>query len=257
MEEGIDSELTFQEIIGQSPALKRVLERVKKVAATDDTVLVVGEAGSGKESIARAIHRISPRRRDSLVKVNCSATATGLLESELFGDEKSVSQADGGETIGRLESANQGTLFLHEIADFPLDLQPKLLRLLERREFARKGSMRRIPVNVRLIASSTYDLGKRVAERRFRQDLYDQLNISPIRVPPLRERREDIPLLVGYFVQRFARRSNKRIEAIPPETMNTLMKWDWPGNVRELENFIERAVVLTKGLTLQAPLPEM
>ena len=257
MQEGINWEFIFPEIIGESPALKQLLQRVKEVALRDDKVLLVGEAGSGKESMARALHRISPRRRGSFIKVNCAAIGAGLLESELFGDEEGISRDSSGPKIGRLELANEGTLFLHEIADFPLELQPKLLYLLERREFARKGSTRSIPVNVRLIAGTSYDLEKRIAEHRFRQDLYDHLKPSLIRVPPLRERRQDIPLLADYFVRRFARRINKRIAAISVETANTLMKWDWLGNVRELENFIERAVVTTEGLTLHAQLPEM
>lgn len=257
MQEGINWELTFPEIIGESPALKQLLAQVKKVALRDDTVLLVGEPGSGKESMARAIHRISPRGRGCFIKVNCTTTGAGFLETELFGDEKSVSRDSSGPKIGRLELANEGTLFLHEIADFPLELQPKLLYLLEHREFARKGSTHNIPLNMRLIATTRYDLEKRIAAHRFRQDLYDHLKLSLISVPPLRERREDIPLLADYFVRRFARRINKRIAAISVETANKLMKWDWLGNVRELENFIERAVVMTEGLTLHAQLPEM
>jgi formate hydrogenlyase transcriptional activator len=246
------SENSFQEIVGESPALQRMLRLAMKVALGDAPVLIFGEAGSGKESIARAVHRISARRTESFVKVNCATTTDGILGSELFGHER-VSE-DKSRKIGQLELANKGILFLDEIAHVPLDLQAKLLRLLERREFERLGSTHSIAVNVRLIASTRYDLGERVAEQMFRGDLYDQLNVFPIRIPPLRERRDDIPLLAHYFVQKFARRLNKDIETIAPETMDALLNYDWPGNVRQLENFIERSVIFTDGSTLQAPL---
>ena len=245
-----------EKIIGQSPALKQVLAQAKKLALIDTTVLLVGAAGSGKESIARAIHRVSARRNESFVKVNCAITGAEL-ESELFGYEKGAFDGARHEKTGRLELANKGTLFLDEITKFPLDLQPKLLRALKRGEFERLGSTRTIRVNVRLIAATRQDLGKWVAENRFREDLYHQFSASLILVPQLCERREDIPPLVHYFVQKFARRMNKHIESIPPETMDALLNHHWPGNVRQLENFIERSVILTEGSTLRAPLSEL
>jgi formate hydrogenlyase transcriptional activator len=229
-----------------------MLRLAMKVALNDAPVLILGGAGSVKKSIARAVHRISARRNESFVKVNCATTTDGMLESELFGHER-VSEGKS-RKIGHLELANKGILFLAEIAHSPLDLQAKLLRLLERREFERLGSTHSVRVNVRLIASTRYDLGERVAEQMFRDDLYDQLNVFPIRIPPLRERRDDIPLLARYFMQKFARRMNKDIETIAPETMDALLNYDWPGNVRQLENFIERSVIFTHGSTLQATL---
>jgi formate hydrogenlyase transcriptional activator len=247
-------ENSFQEIVGNSPALQRVLKLAMKVAQTDAPVLILGEAGSGKELMARAIHRISMRRNESFVKTNCAA-GEGVLESELFGH---AMEAEGeSRTMGQLEMANKGILFLDEIARVPLDLQAKLLRLLERQEFEPLGSRHSIKVNLRLIATTRYDLGERVAEQMFRGDLYDQLNVFPIRVPPLRERRDDIPLLARYFLQKFARRMNKPIESIPPETMSALVNLDWPGNVRQLENLIARSVVLTVGPALRVPFAEL
>jgi formate hydrogenlyase transcriptional activator len=240
----------FQEILGESPVLKRMLKLAMKVARSDAPVLILGEAGSGKELIARAIHRISTRRNESFVKVNCSAV-DGMWESTLSGEEGRV-RGEGRKT-GYLELANKGMLFLDEIAHIPTELQATLLRLLERGEFERPGSTHSIPANVRLIATTKYDLGERVAEESFRGDLYDQLNVFPIRVPALRERRDDIPLLARYFMQRFARRMNKQIETIPAETGNFLMNSDWPGNVRQLENVIERSVTLTDGPALRVP----
>jgi formate hydrogenlyase transcriptional activator len=246
------SENNLEEIVGDSPELKRMLQLAMKVAHSDAPVLILGEAGAGKELIARAVHRISVRRNESFVKANCAAASDGMLESELFGHAK---EAEGrSQAVGQLEVANKGILFLNEIADIPLDLQAKLLRLLERREFERVGSTHSIRVNVRLIASTKYDLGERVGEETFRGDLYDQLNVFPIWVPPLRERRDDIPLLARYFMQKFARRINKHIESIPAETMSFLMNSDWPGNVRQLENLIQRSVVLTEGPVLRVPL---
>jgi formate hydrogenlyase transcriptional activator len=250
------SEPDFDGIIGQSPVLKAVLALARKMAVSDAPVLILGETGSGKESIARAIHRISERRNHSFVKVNCATTAERQLESELFGHQKEGSDDAISQTTGRLELANKGTLFLQEIARVPLYLQPKLLRVLKSGQFEPLGSKRLIRVNVRCIASSRHDLTKR-GLHRFREDLYDQLNADPLQVPPLRERREDIPLLVRYFVQKFARRMNKRIATVPAEIMNVLMKSDWPGNVTELEGFIERAVILTEGSRLHAPLTEL
>jgi formate hydrogenlyase transcriptional activator len=246
------SDNNLQDIMGQSPVLKRTLQLAMKVARSDVPVLILGEAGSGKELIARGVHRISVRRNESFVKVNCATAGDGTLESKLFGHAEEVEGKS--REIGQLEVANKGVLFLDEIAHIPLELQAKLLRLLERREFERLGSTRSIPVNVRLIASTKYDLGERVAEEMFRDDLYDQLNVFPIRVPPLRERRDDIPLLAHYFMQKFARRINKHIESIPIETMNFLENSDWPGNVRQLENLIQLSVVLSEGPALQVPL---
>jgi formate hydrogenlyase transcriptional activator len=252
----VHSEPDFDGIVGQSPVLKAVLTLARKVAVSDTPVLILGETGSGKESIARAIHRISGRRNHGFVKVNCAMTQGGRLESELFGYQEVSSDHTISQTAGRLELANKGSLFLHEIAQVPLDLQPKLLHALKNGEFKPLGSTRLIRVNVRWIASSRHDLTKR-GLHRFCENLYDQLNAAPLQVPPLRERREDIPLLVGYFVQKFARRMNKRVATVPTEIMNVLMKSDWPGNVTELEGFIERAVILTDGSTLHAPLAEL
>jgi formate hydrogenlyase transcriptional activator len=246
------SDNSLQDIMGQSPELKRMLQLAMKVARSDTPVLILGEAGSGKELIARGIHRVSLRRNESFVKVNCAASDDGKLERELFG----YAEERGGKDpkIGQVEAASNGMLFFNEIAHLTLELQAKLLRLLERREFQRVGRAQSVGVNVRLIASTKYDLGERVAEEIFREDLYDQLNVFPIRVPPLRERREDIPILTHYFVQMFARRIDKHIESIPDETMNFFMKFDWPGNVRQLENLIQLSVVLTEGSVLQVPL---
>ncbi|HEV2732256.1 MAG TPA: sigma-54 dependent transcriptional regulator [Terriglobales bacterium] len=256
MQEEVDLNLGSEEIIGESPALNRVLALAKKVARSDTPVLIAGEPGSGKESVARAIHRVSSRRNESFVKVNCATTGAGL-ESELFGYEKGASNGAAHEKTGRLELADKGTLFLDEVAQFPLDLQPKLLRVLKRGEFERQGGARTSRVNVRLIASTRQDLKKWVAENRFREDLYDQLKAALIQVPPLRERREDILMLARYFVQKFARRMNNHIESIPPEAMDALLNHHWPGNVRQLESFIERSVILTEGSTLRAPLSEL
>jgi formate hydrogenlyase transcriptional activator len=246
------SEDRFEEIVGESPDLKRLLRLAVKVARSDAPVLILGEAGSGKELIARAVHRISVRRNESFVKVNCATTGERTLESKLFGHAAEVEGKS--REIGQVEMASQGILFLDEIAYIPLDLQAKLLRLLEHREFEGLGSTHGIRGNVRLIASTKYDLGERVAEEKFRGDLYDQLNVFPIRVPPLRERRDDIPLLARYFMQKFARRVNKHIESIPIATMNFLLNSDWPRNVRQLENLIQMSVALTEGPVLQVPL---
>ena len=251
MQEEIRPGSGSEEIVGDSPALNRVLAFAKRVASNDVPVLITGEPGSGKESVARAIHRVSPRRTESFVKVRCAMTGAGL-ESELFGYEKGAFDGASHDKTGRLELANKGTLFLDEIAKFPLDRQPKLLRVLQRGEVERLGSTRTIRVNVRLIAATRHDLKKVVAENRFREDLYHQFSTSLIQVPPLRERREDIPPLVHYFVQKFARRMNKHIESIPPETMDAMLDYHWPGNVRQLENFIERSVILTEGSSLRA-----
>jgi formate hydrogenlyase transcriptional activator len=244
------SDLGFQEIVGESRALKHLLRLGMKAAGNDAPLLILGEAGSGKESIARAIHRISRRRKESFVKVNC-AVAAEWLGVELFGD---LTEARDCGKSGCLEKAHQGILFLDEIAHVPSDLQARLLRLLEHQEFERLDGNPGIRVNVRLIASTKYDLGEQVGEQTFLADLYDRLNVFPIRVPSLRERREDIPLLARYFMQMFARRMNKQIESIPAETMSFLMNSDWPGNIRQLENLIEQSVISTDGPALQVPL---
>jgi len=257
LEEELGLEHNFEEIIGETPGLKRVLKQVETVAATDVTVLILGETGTGKDLIARAIHHLSSRRAQTLVKLNCAAIPTGLLESELFGYEKGAFTGAISQKIGRLERAHQGTLFLDEIGDLPLEVQPKLLRALQEKEFERLGGTRTIPVNMRLVAATNRDLEKLVASREFRSDLYYRLRVFPITVPALRERRADIPLLARYFVDMHARRMGKQIESIPPDVVRALTKWDWPGNIRELENFIERAVLLTKGPTLRVPLAEL
>jgi len=223
----------------------------------DATVLILGETGTGKELIARAIHNLSTRRERAFVKLNCSAIPAGLLESELFGHEKGAFTGAIAQKIGRLELAHQGTFFLDEIGDLPLELQPKILRALQEKEFERLGGTRTIPVNVRLVAATNRNLAKMVERREFRSDLYYRLKVFPIEIPPLRERVEDIPLLVKYFVTQHARRMNRPIETIPPEIMRALTRWRWPGNVRELENFIERAVILSPGSVLRAPLAEL
>ena len=257
LEEELNTEYRFEDIIGESIGLKRVLKHVETVAATDVTVLVLGETGTGKDLIARAIHHLSSRRERTLVKLNCAAIPSGLLESELFGHEKGAFTGAISRKIGRLELAHQGTLFLDEIGDLPLELQPKILRALQEKEFERVGGTQTIPVNVRLVAATNRDLTKMVADKEFRSDLYYRLRVFPITIPPLRERREDIPLLVNYFVDKHSRQLYRKIESIPPETMRALTRWDWPGNIRELENFIERAVILTNGPVLRAPLAEL
>jgi formate hydrogenlyase transcriptional activator len=257
LEDEIRSELNFKEIVGESAALKRVLNQARTVAPTDATVLVLGETGTGKELIARAIHRMSTRKDASFIKLNCAAIPTGLLESELFGHEKGAFTGAVSQKIGRLELADKGTLFLDEVGDIPLELQPKLLRVLQDQEFERLGSTRTIKVNIRLIAATNRDLSQSLASRQFRSDLYYRLSVFPIRMPELRERKQDIPLLVRYFMQGFARRMKKHIETIPTETMNALVNWTWPGNVRELENIIERSVILSEGPILNVPLVEL
>jgi formate hydrogenlyase transcriptional activator len=244
-------------IVGESPTLRHVLKLVETVAPMDSTVLLLGETGTGKELIARAIHERSRRRERTLVKLNCAAIPSGLLESELFGHERGAFTGAIAQKIGRMELADQGTLFLDEVGDIPLDIQPKLLRALQEREFERLGSTRTLSVNVRLIAATNRDLERMVQNREFRSDLYYRLNVFPIRIPPLRERREDIPLLVRYFTHRYARSMDKQIESIPSATMKKLCAWHWPGNIRELENFIERSVILTQGSTLQVPAAEL
>jgi formate hydrogenlyase transcriptional activator len=257
LEEEIRSELNFEQIIGNSPVLRRVLELVETVASSDSTALLLGETGTGKELIARAIHDHSKRKDRTFVKVNCAAIPTGLLESELFGHEKGAFTGAITQKVGRLELADQGTLFLDEVGDIPVEIQPKLLRALQEREFERLGSTHTRKVNVRLIAATNRDLEEMVARKEFRSDLYYRLNVFPVRIPPLRERKEDIPLLATYFVQKFAKQMQKHIEAIPVAVMKGLTAWEWPGNIRELENFVERAVILTRGRSLEAPLAEL
>ena len=257
LQEDLTTEYGFNDIIGHSVGLKRVLKDARTVAFTDSTVLILGETGTGKELIARSIHQLSPRSRRSMVKLNCSAIPGGLLESELFGHEKGAFTGAVSQKIGRLELAHQGTLFLDEIGDLPLELQPKILRALQEKEFERLGSTRTIPVNVRLVAATNRDLGKMVAENQFRSDLYYRLKVFPITIPPLRKRREDIPLLARHFVDKHARRLNRTITSIPSEVMQALAAWNWPGNIRELENFVERAIILSKGPELSVPLAEL
>ena len=254
LEDEIRDEQQFDEIIGRSRALARVLREIQTVAPTDSTVLITGETGSGQELVARAIHQFSARQERAFLKLNCAAIPTGLLESELFGHEKGAFTGAITSRIGRFELANHGTVFLDEVGEIPLDLQPKLLRVLQEREFERLGSSRTLRTDARLIAATNRDLSAMVADHTFRQDLYYRLNVFPIAVPALRERREDIPMLVRHFAQTFARRMKKPIEIIPTGTMEALTRYDWPGNIRELQNLIERAVILSKGHTLDVPL---
>src|SRR5580765_694333 len=257
LEEEIRSEFNFEEIVGESPAIKRALAQVELAAPGNTTVLILGETGTGKELIARAIHNLSPRRERTFVKINCAAIPSGLLESELFGHERGAFTGAVNQKIGRFELADRGTLFLDEVGDIPLELQPKLLRVLQEQEFERLGSNRTQRVDVRVVAATNVDLAKLVGERAFRNDLYYRLNVFPIQVPALRERREDIPLLVRYFVHKFSRRQNKVVQYVPANAMDALVNYAWPGNVRELENLIERAVLLSPGKELRVPLSEL
>ena len=257
LEDEIRTELQFEEIIGKSDALRRVLAQVETVAPTDSTVLIYGETGTGKELIARAVHNLSSRQPNAFVKLNCAAIPTGLLESELFGHEKGAFTGAITQRIGRFELANHGTVFLDEVGEIPLELQPKLLRVLQEREFERLGSARTLRTDARLIAATNRDLAAMVEEQQFRPDLYYRLNVFPIRVPPLRERPEDIPMLVRHFVQQFSRRTNRNIDTIPSETMNALVRYDWPGNIRELQNVIERAVIVSTGTVLRVQMGEL
>ena len=257
LEREIQNEHNFEEIIGEGAALKRILKQAETVSPTDSTVLIQGETGTGKELIARAIHNLSGRRERTFVKMNCAAIPTGLLESELFGHERGAFTGAIAQKIGRFELAHKGTLFLDEVGDIPLELQSKLLRVLQEQEFERLGSTRTIKVDVRLIAATNRDLTRMVADRQFRSDLYYRFNVFPITMPPLRERSEDIPLLVRYFAQKYAQRMKKRIETIPTDTMASLSSYHWPGNIRELENLIERSVILSRGPDLSVPLGEL
>ncbi|HXY24653.1 MAG TPA: sigma 54-interacting transcriptional regulator, partial [Candidatus Acidoferrum sp.] len=257
LEEEIRSEFNFEEIIGESAVLKRALAQVELAAPAGTTVLLLGDTGTGKELFARAIHNLSPRRDRTFVKINCAAIPSGLLESELFGHERGAFTGAVTQKVGRFELADRGTLFLDEVGDIPLELQPKLLRVLQEQEFERLGSTRTQRVDVRVVAATNVDLSKLVAQRAFRSDLYYRLNVFPIHIPSLRERAEDIPLLVRYFVQRFSRTLNKTVEYIPADVMDALTRYSWPGNVRELENLIERAVLLSPGKELRVPLSEL
>jgi formate hydrogenlyase transcriptional activator len=257
LEEEIRTEFSFDEIIGESAILRRALAQVELAAPAGTTVLILGETGTGKEIIARSIHNLSPRRERTFVKVNCAAIPAGLLESELFGHERGAFTGAVAQKIGRFEFADGGTIFLDEVGDLPLELQPKLLRVLQEQEFERLGGNRSIRVDVRVVAATNSDLAQLVAEKKFRSDLYYRLNVFPILLPPLRERPEDVPLLVRYFVQKFSRLQNKTVQYIPSPVMDALVNYPWPGNVRELENLIERAVLLSPGKELRVPVAEL
>ena len=257
LEEEIRSEMNFAEIVGKSSALRKVLKRVETVATTDSTVLIYGETGAGKELIARAIHDLSPRKSKAFVKLNCAAIPTGLLESELFGHERGAFTGAIAQRIGRFEVANGGTIFLDEIGEIPLELQTKLLRVLQEREFERLGSSRTLRTDARLIAATNRDLEAMVAEQKFRSDLFFRLNVFPIQVPPLRERHGDIPLLVRHFAQQFSKRMNKTIDTISSATMEALSRYHWPGNIRELQNVIERAVITSTGPVLKVDVADL
>ncbi len=249
--------LSEHQLIGSSQGMRRVLNAVRMVAPTDSAVLIQGETGTGKELIARSVHDQSPRRHEPFVTVNCAAIPSGLLESELFGHERGAYTGALNSATGRFQLAHQGTLFLDEIGDMPLELQPKLLRVLQEQEFERLGSTRTIRVDVRIVAATNRDLSAMVQERRFRADLFYRLHVFPISLPPLRERQEDIPLLVRHFVEKYADRMNKQIHSIPEEVMEALKHHSWPGNIRELQNFIERSTILTSGPVLSAPLHDL
>ena len=257
LEDEIRSELNFEEIVGRSPSLRKVLQEIETVAPTDSTVLIYGETGTGKELIARAIHNLSLRGKNNFVKLNCAAIPTGLLESEMFGHEKGAFTGAVAQRIGRFELANHGTVFLDEIGEIPLELQPKLLRVLQEREFERLGNSRTLRTDARLIAATNRDLEAMVESRSFRADLFYRLNVFPVHVPPLRDRQTDIPLLVRHFVQQFARRMGKVVDTIPAETMAALVRYPWPGNIRELQNLVERAVILSSGPVLRVPLADL
>jgi formate hydrogenlyase transcriptional activator len=256
-EDEVRNELHFEGIVGRSAALQSVFRQVEVVAPTDSGVLILGETGTGKELIARAIHNLSARRDRPFIKLNCAAIPSGLLESELFGHERGAFTGAIMRKAGRFEVADKGTVFLDEVGDIPLELQPKLLRVLQEHEFERLGSTHTQQVDVRLVAATHRDLKQMVEDGKFRSDLYYRLHVFPVSVPPLRERREDIPLLVRHFVDEYARRMNRRIETIPPQAIEALRSYSWPGNVRELQNFIERTVILSPGSVLRAPLDEL
>jgi formate hydrogenlyase transcriptional activator len=255
--EDVQGKQNFEEMVGNSAALRRILRQVEVVAPTDANVLILGETGTGKELVARAIHRLSPRKNMPFVTLNCAAIPTGLLESELFGYEKGAFTGALSQKLGRFELANRGTLFLDEVGDIPLDLQPKLLRALQEKAFERLGGTRTIPIDVRLVAATNRNLTQMMGDKLFRSDLYYRLRVFPITTTPLRDHPEDIPVLARHFTQKYARKMNKQIDRIPSATMRALVSWSWPGNVRELENFIERAVILSRGPNLRAPLAEI
>jgi formate hydrogenlyase transcriptional activator len=256
-EEVVDVGRDFEEIVGSSTAMKRVMRQVEMVAPTDATVLIMGETGTGKELIARATHNISPRRNLPFITLNCAAIPSGLLESELFGYERGAFTGALSQKIGRFEMANRGTLFLDEVGDIPLELQPKLLRALQEKSFERLGGTKTIAIDVRLVAATNRDLTQMMGQKLFRSDLYYRLKVFPITTPPLRDRPEAIPVLARYFTKKYAAKMNREITKIPAETMRALVSWPWPGNVRELENLIERAVISSSGSTLRAPLAEL
>ena len=256
-EEVVEVGHNFEEIVGSSRALKRVMAQVEVVAPTDATVLILGETGTGKELVARAIHRMSPRRNLPFITLNCAAIPTGLLESELFGYERGAFTGALSQKIGRFEMAHRGTLFLDEVGDIPVDLQPKLLRALQEKAFERLGGTRTIPIDVRLVAATNRNLTQMMGDKLFRSDLYYRLRVFPIVTAPLRDHPEDIPILVRHFTKKYAAKMDRQIEKIPSETMRALVNWPWPGNVRELENFIERSVILSRGPSLRAPLAEL
>jgi formate hydrogenlyase transcriptional activator len=256
-DEDPDLKQDYEEIVGSSAALKRVLQQAEMVAPTDATVLILGETGTGKELIARAVHRLSPRKGLPFITLNCAAIPTGLLESELFGYERGAFTGALSQKIGRFEMAHRGTLFLDEVGDIPLDLQPKLLRALQEKSFERLGGTKTIPIDVRLIAATNRNLAQMMGDKLFRSDLYYRLKVFPITTPPLRDRPDDIPILARHFTKKYAAKMDRQIENIPSETMRALVSWNWPGNIRELENFIERAVILSRGPSLRAPLAEI
>jgi formate hydrogenlyase transcriptional activator len=256
-QEEVEGKQDFEEMVGNSAALKRVLRQAEVVAPTDATVLILGETGTGKELVARAVHRMSPRRHLPFITLNCAAIPTGLLESELFGYEKGAFTGALSQKIGRFEMAHRGTLFLDEVGDIPLDLQPKLLRALQEKSFERLGGTKTIPIDIRLVAATNRNLSQMMGDKLFRSDLYYRLKVFPITTPPLRDRPEDIPVLARHFTKKYAAKMDRQIEKIPSDTMRALVSWHWPGNVRELENFIERAVILSRGPSLRAPLAEI
>jgi formate hydrogenlyase transcriptional activator len=257
LEEEVREEFAFGEVIGHSPSLQKVLRQIQTVATSDATVLLLGETGTGKELMARALHTLSSRKDHTFVKLNCAAIPLGLVESELFGHERGAFTGAIAQKTGRMELAHQGTLFLDEVGEMPLDLQTKLLRAIQEREFERLGGTRTHKVDVRLIAATNRDLAAMVQEGTFRSDLYYRLKVFPIQMPPLRERKDDIPLLVSYFTQKYAQRMKRHIESIPARAMDAMVAWPWPGNVRELENFLERCVILTRGQELYVPISEL
>ena len=257
LESEIQTELGFEEIIGQSAALREVLKKARVVAPTDSTVLLLGETGTGKELVARSVHALSTRCDNTFVKLNCAAVPSGLLESELFGHEKGAFTGAVSQKIGRIELAHKGTLFLDEIGEMPPELQPKLLRVLQDREVERLGGIRTLHVDVRIISATNRDLRQDIGDKQFREDLFYRLNVFPVEMPPLRDRRDDIPMLVQHFVRKHSVRMGKQIETIPDDAMRILHSWNWPGNVRELENVIERMVIMSKGPILSAPPAEL